>query len=136
MRKSRQLKASFHPPIREVVERLRTLAALGPDWDSYGGDPPSRMALEVAENLVSEVGAWFGDLPGFADTLDIMPSPDGGVLLIWSDGKHTTQVRVLADGHLDTLLIDEADSGPRYQEHHDVPRPQALRAMARVFGDR
>lgn len=49
----------------EIKTRLNQLEELQEDWDSYGGTPPTKEALECAHR--------------FLDTLFIAPLNDGGL---------------------------------------------------------
>lgn len=106
--------ASTAPALKEASKRLRCLAALDPNWDSYGADPPSPRAIEAARDIIGEVATWFGDVPNFADALDLAPTPDGGVLLMRDGASRETQIRVNRDRQLDALLIDEEAGERRY----------------------
>jgi hypothetical protein len=76
-------------PIRAALEALDRLAQLGPDWDTYGADPPSPMAVALARQLVRQAAAELGWQKGIAP--EVGPTPDG-IALIWrgSDSSEVT----------------------------------------------
>src|SRR5262249_25344540 len=43
------------PSLATACQRLAELASLEPDWDSYGADPPTALAVTTARSLLEDV---------------------------------------------------------------------------------
>ena len=59
-----------------VADQIRVLAGLEPDWDSYGGLPPTPYALSTAGLYADAVGG----------RMDLTPINDGGIEIEWATG--------------------------------------------------
>jgi hypothetical protein len=70
--------------------RLAELAQLKPNWDSYGGKPPTKEALAVAERLT------------------FTPTSDGGILVELSVPDTWAELLITPEGH-----IDDCSWGPQ-----------------------
>lgn len=125
---SKAVQAFVAPSASEaaVMDRLAELSRLPINWDSYGGVPPTETAVNVAYQFVTTAAWLSGDGSRLDEPAEISPVPDGGLLLAWSSDTHEVQLRVRLDGALDVLLVDLTRAEPRYEEHHDVSRQQAV----------
>ena len=72
-------------------ERLEILRKLPPDWDSYGGLPPTAEAIKTAEEFLTVIGIPF-----------IAPLPNGGLTFEWNlPSGETVLVDILPSGSID-----------------------------------
>ena len=88
------------------VQRLLTLSSLEKDWDSYGSQPPSKVAIVMGLTL----------LQGLVDvglenltTPRINPVSGGGVLLEWEAGSRELELELLSDGVVRYLKIEHGE---------------------------
>jgi hypothetical protein len=110
------------PSLREAFARLDELADIGPDWDSYGADPPTDLALGVARSFFLIVANRFAERWGEkALPSHIAPIPTGGILAEWSGPKADLEIHIGPDGQLGHLVIDRRGSEPVYREASLTP---------------
>jgi hypothetical protein len=84
--------------LEPLVERIRELYGLGPNWDSYGGRRVHAGAVRAVLELLSQVR---GHLP-----LPIVsPMSTGGLQLEWGGNDEGVEIEVGPDGTV-TVLID------------------------------
>ncbi len=79
---------------------LRTLdefAELDADWDSYGANPISEIAIEKARAILHWVAA-YGILPEGPEPVAV-PLADGGVQLEWLGNVETLEVEISPEGN-------------------------------------
>lgn len=62
--------------IKEALEKLESFKALGKDWDSYGGYPPTPAAIEAAKRLL--------------EGLFVCPVCDGTISITLGDDEEVT----------------------------------------------
>jgi hypothetical protein len=88
-------------PTWELIEqRLREMLQIQPNWDSYGGQAPSRETLAYAVAELSSLKAMRVPPP------NVSPSGDGQVLASWSGGG--IDVELWFEGpYQETLLVDD-----------------------------
>ena len=60
-----------------VLESMRKLLSLGPNWNSYGAEPIDRRAVQSALDLLAET------MPPTAPAPQVVPSSRGGLQLEW-----------------------------------------------------
>jgi hypothetical protein len=113
--------------LRAAFERLDELSALEPDWDSYGGLPPTARAIGLASRMIVESAAQTGGAPA-----DVMPLPAGGLQLVWEHDPDELQVDVGPDGALGYLLIRRGDGAPSMSEADDISFADALTLVAQI----
>jgi hypothetical protein len=114
-------------------DRLEAIAKLGPNWDSYGGDPPSPRAIASATALLETVYGRFGSLDHEHSQPQIVaPRADGGIQIEWS--THPVEIAVHADpsGTLGYLYIDRHGERPTYREVPNAPLQDVLQLIATV----
>ncbi len=73
-----------------MEDRLDKIAALGPNWDSYGALPIDPRAVAEARRLLRD---WPGDLPW------PVPTTKGGVALEFNDTDDV--INILPDGSVE-----------------------------------
>lgn len=118
---------------RSPAERLDELSRLEPDWDSYGGLPPSSEALASARALLRVILAPKRNGAGSRITpFSIVPIADGGVQLEWRGARADLELNVGPDGALSYLLIERGGDERSFQEGDDLPRAEALRLIDQV----
>ena len=120
--------------IREAEERLQELAGYGPDWDSYGGDPPTALAIAAASSLVTRVvEAFYAPFGREVRAFAIAPTPDGGVLVEWRCPGHILSVLIGPDGSLG-YMQGEGEPGARsYHEADGVSWGTVLELVGRIL---
>jgi hypothetical protein len=104
---------------------------LEPDWDSYGGDPPTARATDTVRDLLRAVCDQFVALP--VDRLRpfaIAPTPDGGILIEWRSPGQRIAVLVGAEASLDYLVTQGEGDAQRYEEQENVSRKTILERIA------
>jgi hypothetical protein len=118
-----------------ACQRLAELAVLEADWDSYGADPPTDLAImtarqvlqAVAKRLVSAAGA--DPAPYF-----IAPVPTGGVQLEWTGPASEIEVEVGPEGALGYLLVRREGDAETEQVEARVSPADVVEAVAGVLG--
>lgn len=91
-----------------AVRRTIQLAALSPDWDSYGSPPPSPHTILKALELLRELER-FDHAPAEPE---VAPTSGGGVAFEWQFGHRALELEILPDTSLEYLQVehDEAAS--------------------------
>jgi hypothetical protein len=120
--------------LERTFERLVYLARLEPDWDSYGGAPPTTIAIARAGHLVITVAQRFhvssgGHVAPFA----AMPVADGGVQLEWRGVAEDIELDIGPDGAIGYLLIDRRQAERRFEEGDGLSWSEALDLVGRVL---
>lgn len=88
-----------------AFRRLAELSRLEEDWDTYGGLPPTRTAIEAAKHLLSEAASRISMTGRVVHPNAVMPFPNGGVQVIWERNADELQVDVGPTGDLGYLWI-------------------------------
>ena len=116
-----------------ALEQINTMATLKQNWNSYGGDPPSRAAMRTAESILQMVYTTFGSLPREqSHPQAVAPRADGGVQMEWSTPPLEIAVHVDSSGTLGYLSIDRRDRKPTYREVPSSSFNEVLQAIANV----
>jgi hypothetical protein len=119
--------------MRWALDQLDDIAKLGPNWDSYGGDPPSRRAIIIASTLLQTVHDLFGNIaPEQSQPQIIAPRADGGVQIEWSAQSVEIAVHVDPSGTLGYLYIHQQDKVPTYEEEPNSSWDKILQLIAWV----
>jgi hypothetical protein len=101
--------------------RLAELLTFEPDWDSYGGDPPTLGAIDAARYLLQTVRERYSAAPpDRSRPFAIAPTPDGGVLVEWRSPGRTISVLIGAEGSLGYLFTEGEGAARRYEEADNV----------------
>lgn len=114
-------------------ERLDEIAKLGPDWDSYGADPPSPLAIAIAYELLLIVDINFGRVAYEQSQPQVVaPRADGGIQIEW--GTRPIEIAVHADptGALGYLFKDQQGSVPTYEEVPSASLDKIIQLIATV----
>lgn len=120
--------------IQWALDRLDVIRKLEPDWDSYGGNPPSTLAITVASNLLQTVHKLFGWLDYEQSQPQVIaPRADGGIQIEW--GTRPIEIAVHADpsGILGYLYIDRQGDTPKYEEAQSASQEKILQLVATVI---
>lgn len=117
------VEAALHP----FLERLTELAALEPDWDSYGGLPPTARAVEAARRLLKDVM----DRTGKAPTA-VLPFPSGGLQAIWERCDNELQVDIGPDGAFGYLSVQRGAGPVKMSEAEDVSLDTVLTLVEQI----
>ncbi len=115
-------------------DQLDDIAKLGPDWDSYGGDPPSPLAIATASKLLQTVHEIFGKLAQEQSQPQVVaPRADGGIQIEW--GTQPVEIAVHTDpsGALGYLYIDQQDSIRTSEEVPSASLEKILQLIAKVI---
>jgi hypothetical protein len=108
-----------------ALERLRRLSLLEHDWDSYGGDPPTPAALDMAMRVVQDAAQTLADAIGrTSEPRVIVARGDGGVIMEWGSPTAALEVHVEPDGHLGYLLDKTIDGESRSTERDEASWPE------------
>lgn len=120
--------------LQAALAQLDDLQSLLPNWDSYGGEPPTGRALAMARFIVRDVQRNLGRYCG-GDTEPeyIAPRADGGLQIEWGDSPTKVSVSVDADGRLGYLYVDRTSGERRSEERHDVAWPDLMQLIAQVL---
>lgn len=132
------IESSVHPeaPTLEATRRrIDEFADLGPDWDSYGGEPSSPIARAEAKRWVEIVADLFGTRAGAAARpYSIAPLVDGGVQLEWHGPLGIVELEVGPAGELGYLfLTDDEPSNDRAQVADDASWSEVLWTLLRAL---
>jgi hypothetical protein len=93
--------------IKPTLQRVREIADLPVDWDSYGGRETTAVAVaEVSQLLVRSLHF---PLPQNNVTVDVAPLPDGGVIVEWEAPARRLQVWVHGNGSRSGVVIETED---------------------------
>jgi hypothetical protein len=114
-------------------DRLDAIAKLGPNWDSYGGDPPSPRAILNAFALLQTVYASFGSRDHEHSQPQIVaPRADGGIQIEWSTLPVEIAVHADPSGTMGYLYIDRSGERPTYREVQNAPLKDIVQSIATV----
>lgn len=115
-------------------DRLDELARLPNDWDSYGGEPPTAIAISMAHDLLAGVAERFGiaDAPRLLPWA-ISPLSDGGVQVEWRTADVAIEVEINPAGEMGYLI--EREGWPIGQPGEPpVELPAVLDELGRLLG--
>ncbi len=118
--------------LTSIFERLKELAQLEADWDSYGAKAISSVALvkvfEVLEALKERFVKVKEPLPQF-----IAPLADGGLQLEWNGQQGDIEVEIYPDGDLGYVLIEGQGTTRKFQEKNQVSLDEVLNLLSQFF---
>ena len=108
-----------------AVEKIRRLANLEPDWDGYGGGPPTEEAVKAAAALLLETHR-LTQRP--LEVPFIAPLPEGGLELEWDLDSGAELMLVIPPTGTDIryLLDEPTSSGDIYESEGVVPKDATL----------
>lgn len=123
------------PSLATACQRLAELASLEPDWDSYGADPPTALAVTTARSLIEDVARRASAATGVDPApYFIAPISTGGVQLEWTSPANEIEVEVGPDAALSYLLITRDDDAERETGQRHVSQAEVIAAVASVLG--
>ncbi len=126
-------KTSPQVSLAPIFERLKELAQLKADWDSYGAEPVSSVALVAAFELLDAVKERLcrkvrEPLPQF-----IAPLADGGLQLEWSGQRGDIEVEIDLNGDLGYVLIEGQGTNRKFKEQHQVSLNEVLNLLSQFL---
>ena len=107
-------------------KRLKELADLPVNWDSYASSRIEPETIEVAQNLLAEFAKLNMPEP------EILPVPGGGIQLEWSNAGTELEVEVLVDKTIEYLIVDK-DGGMHEGQMAQCPKVTEIASLARWF---
>lgn len=117
-----------------AVRRIANLARLQPDWDSYGGHPPTPLARGKALEFLRRVSTLLWPVAGErARPASISPLPSGGIELEWQGPSSLIAVDVGPDGTWGYLRKRGSGESAEYQEDAGLGEDKLLPLVAEVL---
>ena len=109
----------------EAVEKIRKLRDLEPDWDGYGGIPPTEEAVKATAGLLLET---YKLTQGQLENPFIAPLPEGGLELEWELDSSVELMLVIPPTGTDIeyLLEELKGSGDVNESEGIVPKDATL----------
>ncbi|GEM_PF-6940527 len=127
------LAARLKPLVRTALRRLAEMATLEHDWDSYGADPPSAVAVTTASSFLLHVVEQLGELAGERVKPFAVAPFDGGVQLEWRGSQAEVEIDVDSAGELSYVYVDKGLAERHFEEGDGVDWPTAIDLVARVL---
>jgi hypothetical protein len=120
--------------IQEALDELDGIAKLGQDWDSYGADPPSILAIVIASNLLLIVNKEFSRLAYEQSCPQLVaPCADGGIQIEWGTRPVEIAVHVDSSGTLGYLYTSWQGDIPKYKEVPSASWGEILQLIVKVI---
>ena len=88
------------PWLRDAWDALDKLAHLSDNWDGYKSHPPQPPALQVARSILKVASLEMPPRP------ELVPSPLGGVDIVWWRGDRKLELVVEADGSTGFFMLE------------------------------
>ncbi len=121
-------------PIAETLERLQQIEGLGPNWDSYGSETPSHVAVATAHSLIWAV--YMGSVnAGQRPTVpySVVPLSGGGVQVEWRGDAAAIEVEISSEGVLGYLLARGSEPSREFEEGDNVSQSRILQLIRDVI---
>ena len=116
------------------MQLLAELEHLGRNWDGYGAEPVTILAISRARELIRMAASRCGQLVGAAIRPDgVSPLVDGGVQVEWSGSRSRIEVEVGPGGDLRCILDHGRDASPRITEVEHASLEDALQMILRMI---
>lgn len=93
------------PSLSPLGQALQDLAALAANWDGYGADPPTRLALERGWHLASMLVEQGFPVP------QIFPTRKGGIQLEWHVPHASLEWELDPSGFTGVFIFDDHRTG-------------------------
>ena len=127
---------SLDVALARATRQLMQLSLLEQNWDSYGAEPVSSVAIDKAYALLqllqeSRVDLLQERIAPYA----IAPLANGGVQLEWRGGDRALEVEVGPDGDFGYLSIVEDGDARSFQEEDHVSTSQIVELIAKTLID-
>lgn len=120
--------------LKPALDRLSRLAKLPADWDSYGGDPPTRRSISTAYGLLFEVVDSIGRTAGQAGIpFAIVPLAYGGVQMEWRGPSAEVEIEIGPEGDFGYLCIDKRGPERIFREKDGATRHEILDLIAQTL---
>jgi hypothetical protein len=120
--------------IQEALDKLDDIAKLEQDWDSYGADPPSLLAIFIASNLLLIVDKEFSRLAYEQSYPQLVaPCADGGIQIEWGMRPVEIAVHIDPSGTLSYLYTSWQGDTPEYKEVSSASWSEVLQLIAKVM---
>jgi len=108
------------------------MTVLEQDWDSYGADPISPVAIETASKLLQSVEKQCGN-EAYEKLMIVAPRPDGGVQIEWKTWPLEIDVHTDHQGNLGYLYITYHQSDTtKYDEVSSASWDEVLALINKV----
>lgn len=98
--------------VRWVNSQIEPLLSIRSNWDGYGADEPSRIAITVATDTLKMLA-----LNGYMCPPEISPTRTGGVALFWYRDSAELEVEVKHNGR---VVVDTDELGTASREHNEL----------------
>ena len=123
-------KTSPQVSLAPIFERLKELAQLKADWDSYGAEPVSSVALVATFELLDAVKERLSrkvreSLPQF-----IAPLADGGLQLEWKGQRGDIEVKIDPIGNFSYVLLEGQETNRKFQEKARASLEEVLKLLS------
>jgi len=123
-------KTSPQLSLAPIFERLKELAQLKADWDSYGAEPVSSVALVATFELLDAVKERLSrkvreSLPQF-----IAPLADGGLQLEWKGQRGDIEVKIDPIGNFSYVLLEGQETNRKFQEKARASLEEVLKLLS------
>lgn len=117
---------------KDAQQEIDVLARLEPNWDSYGGVPPSGVAISSAHGvLIALASALAEDCAASLAPWTIAPIHNGGLQLDWRGPAGTVEVEIGPDGALSYLI--EGEGGEMRESDGNIPLGEVVRCIRGVL---
>ncbi len=121
-------------PIAAALKELQRIERLQPNWDSYGSEPPTRLAIEAASRLIWNVyrcSVYAGKRP--AIPYAVVPLSGGGAQLEWRGDGGAIEVEISSEGVFGYLLIRGSEPSREFEERDNVPQLRLMELVLSVI---
>jgi hypothetical protein len=122
------------PLLEATLQRLAAFGDLEQDWDSYGGAPPTTIALTEAGRWIEIVADLFGARVEDASIpYSVAPLANGGVQLEWRGRNGIVELEVGSGGDLAYLFLPKGEDSNGAEESDDASWSDVLRKLMRAL---
>lgn len=128
-----EMASTLPATLAPALDRLRQIANLSADWDSYGAIPPSQAAIRIARQVLEEVVVRFLSVGRQAEPKMIGARADGGVLMEWRGPGGALEVHGEPDGTLGFLWNGDGTMQSGYEEAVRVSTTVIDQQLARIL---
>lgn len=116
-----------------ISGRLRRLAALEADWDSYGAQPVSSNSLVTAERTLTLIRSIVGGLVSSVEPSMLAARADGGILAEWIGSEGSIEIHFEPNGSMGYLL-EEGGTGA-YSEVDSASLGAIIKALLTTLSE-